>query len=179
MVSTVPFLEANDIYARLDKEKSWDAEENQFATELRLAYLRCPGYPEGSSDGLLAPTHYVGISGIGGDAIELPRKDPRAGIFGYDRPVKPTELKRGTSETVMVVETSQASGAWTAAGSSTTRGVVPDRTPYFGVNGQFGGNHRDGANVAFADGSVRFVEQTIDPKLWEAMATLSGKGNEE
>jgi prepilin-type processing-associated H-X9-DG protein len=179
IVSTIPFVEANNIYSRMDKEKSWDAEENRFATEMRLAYLRCPGYPDRPRDSPLAPTHYVGISGIGDNAIALPRDNPRAGFFGYDRPVKKDDLKRGASETVVVAETSQASGAWTAAGPPTTRGLIPAGPAYFGVEGQFGGNHPRGANVVFADGSVRFIEQSIDPAVWEAMATLSGKGNQE
>ena len=30
------------------------------------------------------------------------------------------------------------------------------------------------ANVAMADGSVRFVRETIDPKVFEAMSTIAG-----
>jgi prepilin-type processing-associated H-X9-DG protein len=179
LVILIPYVEANNIYSRMDKEKSWDAEENRFATEMRLAYLRCPGCPDHPRDNSLAPTHYVGISGIDDNAVTLPRDDPRAGLFGYDRPVKKDELKRGASEAVVAVETSQVIGAWTAAGRPTTRGLIPDGPAYFGVKGQFGGNHPHGANVVFVDGSVRFIEQSIDPAAWEAMATLSGKGNQE
>jgi prepilin-type processing-associated H-X9-DG protein len=179
IVLLVPYVEANNIYSRMDKNKSWDAEENRFAAEMRLTYLRCPGYPGQPPGGPLAPTHYVGISGVGDNAIALPREDPHAGVFGYDRSVKRLEFKRGASETVMVVETSRAIGAWTAAGPPTTRGLEPNGTPYFGLDGQFGGNHAHGANVVFADGSVRFIEQTIDPAVWERMATLSGHGNRE
>jgi hypothetical protein len=48
-----------------------------------------------------------------------------------------------------------------------------------GVGRQFGGNHRRGANVVFADDSIRFVEPSIAPVVWETMATLSGKGIQE
>ena len=179
IVILIPYVEANNIYARMDKAKSWDAEENRFATEMRIAFLRCPSYPERPTGSPLSPTHYVGISGIGDNAIAVSREDPRAGIFGYDRAVKKDELKRGASEMAVVVETSQASGAWTAAGFPTTRGLVPGGSASFGRRSQFGGHHPHGANVVFADGSVRFIEQSIDPAAWEAMATLSGKGNQE
>ncbi len=34
--------------------------------------------------------------------------------------------------------------------------------------------HPGGVNTLFADGSARFVEETIDPKLWRAMSTRNG-----
>jgi prepilin-type processing-associated H-X9-DG protein len=106
-------------------------------------------------------------------------EDRRAGFFGYERTFKLEDFKNHAGSILMLAETSQLNGAWTAAGLPTTRGLIPDGSPYMGAGGQFGGNHRHGANVAFADGSVRFVEQSIDPAVWEAMATLSGKSNRE
>ncbi len=179
MVAIIPFLEANNIYNRIDHKKGWDAEGNRFAALTLVRTWQCPAYPRRPPDSTFVPSHYLGISGIGDNAIALPREDPRAGIFGYDRPAKLEELKRGFDEMLLSVETSQAHGAWTAAGSPTTRGLIPDGAPYIGVGRQFGGNHPHGANAVFADGSVRFIEQAIDPAVWEAMATLSGKGNRE
>ncbi len=179
IVHVWPFVEAGDLYWKMDHEKGWDAEENRFAaTEVLPKLLICPGYSAPPTRDLL-PTCYVGITGIGAEAINLPEGDGRAGFFGYDRTVKRSDLKDRADSILMVVETSQVHGVWTAAGLPTARGLIPDGAPYFGVGGQFGGNHRRGANVGFADGSVRFIEQSIDPAVWEAMATLSGKGNAE
>ena len=41
-------------------------------------------------------------------------------------------------------------------------------------NRQFGGNHPGGANVLFADGSARFISESIDPKVFEALSTMAG-----
>lgn len=38
----------------------------------------------------------------------------------------------------------------------------------------FGSRHRGGANFVFADGSTRFIDQTIDPVVFEALGTMSG-----
>lgn len=174
-----PFVEAGSLYWKMDHKKRWDAEENRFAaTEVLPKILICPGYSAPPTRDFL-PTCYVGITGIGSEAIHLPLEDGRAGFFGYERTLKREDLKDRADSILMLSETSQVHGAWTAAGSPTTRGLIPDGSPYIGVRGQFGGNHRRGANVAFADGSVRFIEQSIDPAVWEAMATLSGKGNQE
>ena len=179
LVSIFPFVEANPLYNQLAHDKAWDAEENRFAALFDYRIFQCPGYPKQLPVSTFVSTHYLGITGIGTDAITLPLESPRAGILGYDRKVTEKDLKRGASETVLVIETRQANGAWTAAGSPTARGLIPGGSPYIGAGGQFGGNHRRGANAGFADGSVRFIEQSIDPAVWEAMATLSGQSNSE
>jgi prepilin-type processing-associated H-X9-DG protein len=55
------------------------------------------------------------------------------------------------------------------------RGLDPAGSPYLGVSQQFGGNHPDGANVLFADGSVRFLESSFDPRHFEAIATIAAR----
>lgn len=179
LVAIVPFIEATNLYNKLSHDKTWDAEENRFAALTDYRIFQCPGYPDRLPASTLVPTHYPGITGIGADAIMLPLEHPHAGILGYDRKVTRKDLSHGGSETVLVAETSQASGAWTAAGAPTARGLILDGSPYIGTGGQFGGNHRRGANVVLLDGSVRFLEQSIDPAVWETMATLTGKGNQE
>ncbi|HWG47143.1 MAG TPA: DUF1559 domain-containing protein [Gemmataceae bacterium] len=178
-VAVWPYMESSPIYSKMDHKKGWDAEENRFAALTVLRPYQCPSYPERPPASTLIPIDYIGITGIGVDAIELPLEDTRAGFFGYDRALTKADLKCGGSETTMIVETSQASGAWTAAGSPTSRGLLPEGSPYFGSEGQFGGNHPRGANCVLADGSVRFIEKSIDSRVWEAMATLGGKGNQE
>jgi prepilin-type processing-associated H-X9-DG protein len=178
IVGIVPFVEANQLYNKMDHKKPWDAEENRFAALINVKYLDCPGHAAPPAD-TMTPTCYIGVAGIGTDAINLPLEDRRAGFFGYERTFKLEDFKKHAGSIVILAETSQLHGSWTAAGSPTTRGLIPDGSPYIGVGGQFGGNHRNGANAAFMDGSVRFVEQSIDPAVWEAMATLSGKSNWE
>ncbi len=179
IVAIVPFVEASPLYNKMDHEKAWDAEENRFAALLVVKFLQCPAYPERPPTSTFAPTHYIGMAGIGDRAIDLPLEDGRAGFFGYERTIKRADVEGRAGSLLMLIETSRASGAWTAAGPPTTRGLDPNRSPYIGSEGQFGGNHPHGANAVFADGSVRFIEQSIAPAALEAMATLSGKGNPE
>jgi hypothetical protein len=54
------------------------------------------------------------------------------------------------------------------------RGLDPAGKPYLGPYRQFGGLHRGGAWVAMADGSVRWVSDSISPKVFEALATMAG-----
>ena len=48
------------------------------------------------------------------------------------------------------------------------------KKPYIGAGRQFGGLHDGVAIVAMADGSVRFVSESVDPKVFEALSTMAG-----
>ena len=120
------------------------------------------------------PASYLVIAGLGADSPSVPKSDRRAGIFGDDRRVTIADIKDGTSTTMMLAESSLVPGPWFAGGRITVRGLDPARPPYIGPNGQFGGNHPGGASVLFADGSARFISDTIDPKVFEALSTMAG-----
>ena len=157
-----------------DRAKAWDAAENRWLVRQGLPGYLCPANPDrGLPDGP-ALTHYVGIASVGQDAARLPASDPRTGVFGYDRPVKQADIKDGLSVTLLVAETAWENGPWAAAGPATTRGVDPDRRPYLGPGQPFGGTHRGGGMVAFADASVRFLAESMDPTVFEALATIAG-----
>jgi hypothetical protein len=156
------------------RAQAWDAPENGRLVRQGLPAYLCPANPHrGEPDGP-ALTHYVGIAGVGPDAAELPVSDARVGVFGYDRRLKDTDIKDGVSVTLLVAETDWENGPWAAAGFATTRGLDPARQPYLGQGQQFGGTHRGGGMVGFADASVRFLREGIDPRVFEALATVAG-----
>ena len=78
---------------------------------------------------------------------------------------------------MMLAETTAGVGPWTAGGFTTVRGLDPARRPYIGRGRQFGGTHPGGAMVAFADGSIRFLGESIDPQVFEALSTVAGGEN--
>ena len=84
------------------------------------------------------------------------------------------DISDGAANTMMLVETLLANGSWTAGGPATVRGLDPGRQPYVGPGKQFGGSHRGGVMVAFADGSVRFLRETVDARLFEGLSTIAG-----
>ncbi len=185
-VSVLPYLE--QLPLRMDLNRAWDAPENcpvrwspdRDTDHPHLEVLGpmgtfcCPANPNRTGPELPAVTHYVGIAGLGQDAPYLPAADPQAGIFGYDRHTSLKEIQRGTGHTIMVMETAWQNGPWTAGGFPTTRGLVPGGQPLLGPGGQFGGTHAGGGWAAFADGSVRFLSESMSPQVLEDMATIRG-----
>ncbi|WP_422927601.1 DUF1559 domain-containing protein [Singulisphaera sp. PoT] len=177
------------IELQIDPAKSWDDRVNldvpvavggpghvRFEDHLRtFPVLVCPVDRDLENLGTLNATNYIGIGGLGEDSPELPSGHRRAGVFGYDRITRQSDIKDGLSATMAVVETARTQGGWTAGGLPTLRGLDEDRPPYLGKGGQFGGLHRGGVMVAFADGSVRFLRETIDPRVFESHSTIAGR----
>jgi prepilin-type processing-associated H-X9-DG protein len=158
---------------RVRIDLAWDDpdQEGAFGRDFEMY---CPSCPPPSAATRFGTAAYVGIAGLGVDAPGLPTSDKRAGIFGDNRVVAPSDVTDGLSQTMMVVESSTPAGPWFAGGRNTVRGLDPASQPYLGQGRQFGGNHAGGADVLMADGSVRFVKDTVAPKVFEAMSTIAG-----
>jgi hypothetical protein len=136
------------IHARMDeswglgRNEPWDAEVNARIARGRMPWYLCDTNPIRERDGF-AVTHYVGIAGVGADAAQLPKTNPRAGFFGYDRHITQKDVTDGLGSTLMVVETVWDNGPWVAGGFPTTRALTsPNERSYLGTDGQFGSRHR-------------------------------------
>jgi prepilin-type processing-associated H-X9-DG protein len=173
---------------KVDQSKGWDEPPNWppkvvAAENMRFVgmepddtshWVTCPNDPRYRGPNKPFPLTYVGVAGVGADAATLPEKHPRAGAFGYDRVTRFADITDGMATTMVVVETTRGHGPWTAGGPSSIRGVDPATRPYIGRARPFGGYHPGGAEVAMADGSVKFIRETIDPKVFEALSTITG-----
>ena len=170
----LPYIECQDLRNQLDLTQTWDGASNQPIAGTPIGLLRCPDVRDGHPAGPM-PTPYIGIAGVGTDAPILDKKDPRAGVFGYDRRTTLADIKDGTSSTLVIAESRRVAGTWLTGGWATVRGLDPADQPYVGPGRQFGGIGPAGAmNAAFADGSVRSIRQSIDPKILEALSTKAG-----
>ena len=166
-------LDSSATYDALKKSGPWNAGMNDVFAHENQRMLRCPsgaGVPAGSAE----PTSYVSIAGLDSDAPLLPKSNPRAGVFGYDRKTTMADITDGASNTMMLAETGRVSGSWLQGGPPTVRGLDRTRKPYVGTGRQFGGLHGAGAYVAMADGSVRWISDSISPRIFEACSTMAG-----
>jgi hypothetical protein len=182
----LPFLGDDRYYELYDAskpEKSWRDPENA-----RIGRVAVPHFLNPSTgnyytkvrgiDHQLAVTHFVGMAGVGPDAPYYDRKDPRAGIFGYDRQASKAEITDGVSNTILLIQTDPAlAGPWIAGGGSTVRGTSINGDRDVGQRGGFmSPNHggKEGVWVMMADGSIRFMTKSIDKDIFKALCTMAG-----
>jgi prepilin-type processing-associated H-X9-DG protein len=159
-------------------QEAWDAPANEKPHQVNVAPFLCPAFVRGFSDGRKGLTAYVGVAGVGLDAAALPLTDSRAGFFGYERTLTRGDITAGISTTRMVVETTYDNGPWLAGGPPTVRGLDPDSEHYIGLGRPFGGLHREGCNVLWADGSAHPVRNDIAPKAFRDSSRITRKDSE-
>jgi prepilin-type processing-associated H-X9-DG protein len=113
------------------------------------------------------------MAGIGPHAAGQPADTTGNGFMGYDRLTALTTIKDGTSNTIALTETRFDLGPWARGGASNVRGFDPADVPLHGDHRPFGG-HASGMNAAMADGSVRFIRSSIEPKKLADAITIAG-----
>jgi prepilin-type N-terminal cleavage/methylation domain-containing protein/prepilin-type processing-associated H-X9-DG protein len=145
----------------------------------------------------LAAANYVGVFGSESITEDEGGGD---GIFYRNSKTRILAITDGTSNTLMVGERSSrvAYSSWT--GALTGSEVQPNAPTQYGSGSagvlclghigfasdmhtpnnplnrveDFSSWHPGGVNFVFADGGVRFIADSIDPKLWHALGTRAG-----
>jgi len=150
----LPFLEQDALYNQIDLTTAWDSPANRHLSEIAIPIFCCPA-ANGANP---ARTDYMAIVGPGA-------------IFEESNQIRFADIMDGLSNTIMVVEVA----------GSTTNWMEPNdldlETMKIAVNGgpgEMGSEHPGGMSVALADGSTRFLADTIDLQLLNALITRSG-----
>lgn len=185
-VALLPHLELVKLYERFDPAVAFDAPANAEAEKLCvLPVFRCPGFYTTTQPPLaFLHTNYVGVAGIGSGAAALPLDGPGVGFFGYNRKLTTEDVKDGTANTLMVLETAHNVGPLVRGGPATVRGLDLAEDPLLGEGRPFGGLHREdktfggtrplGSRILFADGSVHLTPLSVDAAVLGALATVAG-----
>ncbi len=107
-----------------------------------------------------------------GRTLPLPNEPPR-GTLLYDRPIKISDIRDGTSCTIMVSEDSGwVDGQWiNGLNVFDQSGAIND--PKITEN-EMRSDHPGGVNAAFADGHVEFLSDRTDLPVVSALCTRAG-----
>lgn len=149
----------------------WNAPENDEFIRRRVTPYDNPLIERRAGQDRLPASHFAGISGYGPVAASLPISDPRAGIFGWDRQTRLSDVKDGTANTMLVAGVATDLGSWAHAGHSTMRGFTKE--PYVNGPDGFSTGQQDSMLVLMADGSVRTVLASTEPFIIRRMAAMN------
>jgi prepilin-type processing-associated H-X9-DG protein len=149
-VAILPYIEQDNLYRQFKLDEPWDSPNNKrLIAQMPQIYL-VPNSRPTKEPGMTFYQVFVG-------------KDA-----GFERREKGTSLPDvtdGTSNTILVAEGADPV-IWTKPDDLTFDAAKP--LP------KLGGHYPGGFNVAFMDGSVRFLRQTIDPQTLRALITRNG-----
>lgn len=177
LVPLLPYLDQAPLYNEMNvdlrESAKWDEESLQQFNETAIPVFMNPSNPQKTTPEGYAVTDYVGWAGVGKDAPTEKCKPNKKGIFGYDRATRMRDITDGTSNTVMISDaTDESRGPWAQGGVSTIRALTTK--PYVNGDDGIGSPHAGGFHVGMTDGSVRFVSESIDEDVLEALATRAG-----
>ncbi len=172
IAALLPHLGRAEWHDELQFAYPWDSRENRAVTARPLPEVVNPALGPSTTDEGFPVTHYVGVAGFGADAASLPASDPRAGVFGHGRQVRPTDIADGASNTIAILGLEDRLGPWGSGGEATVRSLTAP--PYVRGPDGFGSGQPHGMLAGMADGSMRFISKDVDPRVLEQLATLQG-----
>jgi hypothetical protein len=155
---------------RPDWKRPWNDPINDRFVRRSLPQFQNPDVRQLAGEDGYPASHFVGVTGVGSDAAQLPVDHPRAGIFGDERRTKMEDIRDGASNTMLIAGTQQQLGSW-ASVRGATRAFT--REPYVNGPDGFGTGHADSMLVVMADGSVRTVNRKTSPSVVRRMAAMA------
>ncbi|MCI0464800.1 MAG: DUF1559 domain-containing protein [Gemmataceae bacterium] len=150
-VHLLPYLGQEDLYKEFRLNEPWDSAHNQKLIARMPPIYRCPDQRLADA----GKTSYLAMVG-------------EASMFtGKPKGVRIAEVTDGTSNTIFIVDaTDDNAVVWTKPGDLQ---YDPQRLLVALL-----GHHEEGFQVAFVDGSVRFLRATIKPEVLQALLTRNG-----
>ena len=188
MVNLLPHLGRGALRQSIQDQKfSWYAKENDLAATTWVPEFLVPYYPQSSwrASSPLVPnktfgaTNYVGITGLGLDSARYDPNDPvlakKVGITGYGWGSKPGEITDGMSNTIYMLQVPPGhQRPWIAGGGATLQGVDENAANPVSDFASVGPDKKRGTYALMADGSVRYVTESMRPEVFKAMVTRAG-----
>jgi prepilin-type processing-associated H-X9-DG protein len=165
--SLLPYIEQQRLYQSINFAQPWNHASNSTAIRTTVnAYLN-PSF-----------THYRGPRQIDGatdaEGRALTHYSGNALFLGGDHPRTRDEIPDGASTTILAGEVAAQFVPWGTPTNWRDPALGINRSPAgfgsaFGLRSEYGG-----ATVLFADGSVRWLRNSIDPRVLKALSTPAG-----
>jgi len=143
----LPFMEQAALYQRIDFSKPWDDPVNAPFTSVDIPSFRCP-----SSEIPPGMTTYQIV-------------DDPSSAFPGSNPLNFGKILDGTSNTLFAIESDKQDAVhWAEPKDQSLQSYLSTVR----------GSHLGGRNAAMLDGSVTFMSEQTDPRVFKAIVTVSG-----
>jgi len=172
IAAMLPYFDHRDWHRDLQWGYPWNNPQNRPVTRRPLDEVINPALGPSTTEAGYPVTHYVGVAGVGENAGTLRPDEPGAGLFGYNRAARPSDVPDGAANTLAILGVTERLGPWAAGGHATVRSL--SKRPYVNGPDGFGSGQPDGMLAGMADGSVRFLSKNVAPEVLEQLATLAG-----
>jgi prepilin-type N-terminal cleavage/methylation domain-containing protein/prepilin-type processing-associated H-X9-DG protein len=218
----LPYIEQQPLYNRYRWDLPQYAPDNGPVIATQLSIFQCPSTPEQNRYNLMGPFAFFGTRGACGDYVIALGVDPTLAQLGWVDPVgdyrgaltntptpaqdlspnptgtRVTDIRDGTSTTILVTEDAGRPRVWQAAtagpdqvlsggpwnhfkgdiilqGSTFDGTAQPGRCALNCTNdAEVYAFHSGGANAVFADGHVQFLKVGIDIRILARLITRAG-----
>lgn len=166
----LPYIEQDNQTRQLDLSKPFDSPVNAAAAGQVVAIYLCPSSRR--SEPIVQGRGACDYGGIFGERIMSPNNPPK-GVMIYDHAFRLTDIRDGTSHTLMISEDSgYTDGQWINGRNIFDQAFAINRAPAF--ENDIRSDHPGGANGLFCDGSVRFLLETMPLPVLAAICTRAG-----
>jgi len=186
LVQLLPYIEQQGVADQFDIELGTYDPANAPPRALAISSFLCPSFPHSHTDeSQLGLTNYAGCH----HHVEAPIDEENTGLLFLNSRVRYGDIYDGSSHTILIGEMlpSLRSLGWASGTRASLRNtsVISDMRVWNSEReilddeidkafvGAFGSAHQGGANFGFADGSVRFLTQNIDPELYSNFGNRS------
>jgi prepilin-type N-terminal cleavage/methylation domain-containing protein len=183
----LPYIEQQNAYRKIDFKQSVYAPANAAVRGYVVPTFLCPS-DYGSSSGTIAVTNYRGVH----HDVEAPIDVDQNGVLFLNSRVRYEDIPDGSSSTIFVAEAVinwNSTLGWMSGTRATLRNaqLTPnadrqlrstaraysaqmEEDPDPAAVGSFSSQHVGGGHFNMGDGSVRFLSENIDPKLFQHLA---------
>ncbi|TWU42089.1 DUF1559 domain-containing protein [Novipirellula artificiosorum] len=167
----LPQIEQTSVWEGIDFGVPYDDPKNvDIAASVIDTYI-CPSTPR--SNYLLKGRGVTDYGGIYGERI-VSRNDPPSGVMIHDRAIGFRDILDGSSTTIAVSEDAAfPDGQWINGKNLFDQAFQINHAPKF--ENDMRSFHPQGVNGLFADGSARFLTDSMDLKVLASICTRAGK----
>ena len=179
----LPGVEQQAVAAGLNFNLPYNVAANSTAGATVLNVFLCPSEPrrglrnQPDADPFpSADADYGGMYGPRGLTVPPQINSPPRGAMIFDACIGIREIRDGASQTIQVGEAPEAINAMWVSGHNIFDQSAPiNARPPVEYGEELTSQHPGGVNVLFADGSVHFLKQTMNPLALGALCTRAGR----